>query len=120
MVRVDPRTVSEERLQTLARLGFNRLSFGVQDFDPAVQKAVHRVQPADQVFSLVQSARKIGFESINVDLIYGLPKQNLDAFRRTGTTRKPAAVKEMSFLTWSSTDVFSAQFGMNFSRVINQ
>ena len=82
-IEVDPRTVSEERLQTLARLGFNRLSFGVQDFDPAVQKAVHRVQPADQVFSLVQSARKIGFESINVDLIYGLPLQTPESFART-------------------------------------
>ena len=82
-IEVDPRTVTEERLQTLARLGFNRLSFGVQDFDPAVQKAVHRVQPAEQVFSLVQSARKIGFESINVDLIYGLPLQTPESFART-------------------------------------
>ncbi|MCU0761955.1 MAG: oxygen-independent coproporphyrinogen III oxidase [Hydrogenophaga sp.] len=82
-IEVDPRTVTEERLQTLARLGFNRLSFGVQDFDPAVQKAVHRVQPAEQVFSLVESARKIGFESINVDLIYGLPLQTPESFART-------------------------------------
>ncbi len=82
-IEVDPRTVTEERLQTLARLGFNRLSFGVQDFDSAVQKAVHRVQPAEQVFALVQSARKIGFESINVDLIYGLPLQTPESFART-------------------------------------
>ena len=59
----------------MAELGFNRLSFGVQDFDPAVQKAVHRVQPAEQVFDLVHAARERGFESINVDLIYGLPEQ---------------------------------------------
>ena len=72
-VEVDPRTVTPDRLRTLHRLGFNRLSFGVQDFDPAVQKAVHRIQPADQVFSLVAAAREIGFESLNVDLIYGLP-----------------------------------------------
>ena len=84
-IEVDPRTVTEERLQTLARLGFNRLSFGVQDFDPAVQKAVHRVQPAEQVFALVESARKIGFESINVDLIYGLPLQTPESFARTLT-----------------------------------
>ncbi|HEX5739253.1 MAG TPA: oxygen-independent coproporphyrinogen III oxidase [Hydrogenophaga sp.] len=82
-IEVDPRTVTEDRLQTLARLGFNRLSFGVQDFDPAVQKAVHRVQPAEQVFALVQSARRIGFESINVDLIYGLPLQTPESFART-------------------------------------
>src|SRR3990167_7878165 len=55
-IEVDPRTIDAQRLDTLAELGFNRLSFGVQDFDPAVQKAVHRVQPAEQVFALVESA----------------------------------------------------------------
>ncbi len=82
-IEVDPRTVTEERLRTLARLGFNRLSFGVQDFDPTVQKAVHRIQPAEQVFALVAAARRIGFESINVDLIYGLPMQTPESFART-------------------------------------
>ena len=82
-IEVDPRTVDETRLETLARLGFNRLSFGVQDFDPTVQKAVHRVQPAEQVFALVDAARRIGFESVNVDLIYGLPKQTPESFDRT-------------------------------------
>ncbi len=82
-VEIDPRTVSEERLRVLAGLGFNRLSFGVQDFDPAVQKAVHRAQPASQVFALVEAARRIGFESVNVDLIYGLPLQTPESFART-------------------------------------
>ncbi|MGC9561859.1 oxygen-independent coproporphyrinogen III oxidase [Brachymonas sp. M4Q-1] len=82
-IEVDPRTVDETRLRTLARLGFNRLSFGVQDFDPEVQKAVHRIQPASQVFALVEAARKIGFESVNVDLIYGLPQQTAASFART-------------------------------------
>jgi len=82
-IEVDPRTVDAGRLDTLAELGFNRLSFGVQDFDPAVQKAVHRVQPAEQVFALVAAARARGFESINVDLIYGLPKQSPESFDRT-------------------------------------
>jgi oxygen-independent coproporphyrinogen-3 oxidase len=82
-VEVDPRTVNDERLALLFELGFNRLSFGVQDFDPEVQKAVHRIQPAEQVFALVASARKMGFESINVDLIYGLPKQTPESFDRT-------------------------------------
>ena len=82
-IEVDPRTVDAGRLKVLAELGFNRLSFGVQDFDPEVQKAVHRVQPAEQVFALVESARAIGFDSINVDLIYGLPKQTPDSFDRT-------------------------------------
>ena len=82
-IEVDPRTVDEARLAWLFELGFNRLSFGVQDFDPEVQKAVHRIQPAQQVFDLVASARKMGFESINVDLIYGLPKQTPESFDRT-------------------------------------
>ncbi len=82
-IEVDPRTVDAKRLDTLAELGFNRLSFGVQDFDTAVQKAVHRVQPAEQVFALVQAARTRGFESVNVDLIYGLPKQTPESFDRT-------------------------------------
>ncbi|MBT0570663.1 oxygen-independent coproporphyrinogen III oxidase [Curvibacter sp. CHRR-16] len=82
-IEVDPRTIDGSRLATLAELGFNRLSFGVQDFDPAVQKAVHRVQPAQQVFDLVHEARACGFESINVDLIYGLPMQTPESFDRT-------------------------------------
>jgi oxygen-independent coproporphyrinogen-3 oxidase len=82
-IEVDPRTVNEQRLKHLADLGFNRLSFGVQDFDPEVQKAVHRIQPAEQVFSLVDAARRLKFESVNVDLIYGLPMQTPESFNRT-------------------------------------
>ncbi|MES2911831.1 MAG: oxygen-independent coproporphyrinogen III oxidase [Pseudomonadota bacterium] len=82
-IEVDPRTVDVNRLAVLAELGFNRLSFGVQDFDPAVQKAVHRIQPAEQVFALVEAARAQGFESVNVDLIYGLPQQTPKSFGRT-------------------------------------
>ena len=82
-IEVDPRTVDADRLALLAELGFNRLSFGVQDFDAEVQKAVHRIQPAEQVFALVESARSIGFDSVNVDLIYGLPRQTPESFDRT-------------------------------------
>ncbi|RYF01931.1 MAG: oxygen-independent coproporphyrinogen III oxidase [Comamonadaceae bacterium] len=82
-IEVDPRTVNESRLALLAELGFNRLSFGVQDFDLEVQKAVHRVQPAEQVFELVAAARRLGFDSVNVDLIYGLPRQTPESFDRT-------------------------------------
>lgn len=82
-IEIDPRTVDEKRLAHLASLGFNRLSFGVQDFDPEVQKAVHRIQPAEQVFSLVEAARALKFDSVNVDLIYGLPKQTPESFTRT-------------------------------------
>ncbi|MGZ8250793.1 MAG: oxygen-independent coproporphyrinogen III oxidase [Methylophilaceae bacterium] len=82
-IEVDPRTVDEKRLEHLAALGFNRLSFGVQDFDAEVQKAVHRIQPAEQVFALVDAAHRLNFESVNVDLIYGLPKQTPESFART-------------------------------------
>ena len=82
-VEIDPRTVSRARLAHLAELGFNRLSFGLQDFEAAVQKAVHRIQPAAQVFDLVAASRELGFESVNVDLIYGLPLQTPETFERT-------------------------------------
>ncbi len=82
-IEVDPRTVNDTRLKYLAALGFNRLSFGVQDFDEEVQIAVHRIQPAEQVFSLVETARRLKFDSVNVDLIYGLPKQTPESFART-------------------------------------
>jgi oxygen-independent coproporphyrinogen-3 oxidase len=82
-VEIDPRTVTRERLAHLAEQGFNRLSFGVQDFEPTVQKAVHRIQPAEQVFDLVAASRELGFESVNVDLIYGLPMQTPETFERT-------------------------------------
>lgn len=82
-IEIDPRTIDAGRLKRLAAMGFNRLSFGVQDFDPHVQQAVHRVQPFEQVAELMQAARAEGFESINMDLIYGLPKQSLESFQRT-------------------------------------
>ena len=82
-IEVDPRTVSHQRLVHLRRLGFNRLSFGVQDFDPQVQKAVHRIQPYEQVSQLMDSARELGFSSVNLDLIYGLPMQTIESMRTT-------------------------------------
>ena len=82
-IEIDPRTVDVARLDTLARLGFNRVSFGVQDFDAVVQSAVHRLQSTEHVFALVEAARTRGFHSINVDLIYGLPRQSSESFDRT-------------------------------------
>ncbi len=82
-IEVDPRTVDAARLQHLAQLGFNRISFGVQDFDATVQQTVHRIQPAEQVFALVHAARAAGFASINTDLIYGLPHQSAHSFTHT-------------------------------------
>ncbi|MCA0244520.1 MAG: oxygen-independent coproporphyrinogen III oxidase [Proteobacteria bacterium] len=82
-IEVDPRTATPQRLANLAAMGFNRLSFGVQDFDPVVQAAVHRVQPFDSVRELMAAARELNYESINADLIYGLPKQTPQSFART-------------------------------------
>ena len=82
-IEVDPRTATPERMQRLAQLGFNRISFGVQDFDPDVQQAVHRIQSYESVRDLIVAARAHQFESVNVDLIYGLPKQTPESFART-------------------------------------
>lgn len=82
-IEIDPRTVNAERLQHLVSLGFNRLSFGVQDFDAEVQKAVHRIQPYEQVADLMQTARQLKVDSVNMDLIYGLPKQTSASFATT-------------------------------------
>jgi oxygen-independent coproporphyrinogen III oxidase len=82
-IEVDPRVTSREHLETLRRLGFNRLSMGVQDFQPEVQQAIHRIQPFELTRDLVQNARALGFDSINVDLIYGLPYQTPHSFAHT-------------------------------------
>src|SRR5690348_6175394 len=82
-IEVDPRVTTAEHLETLRRLGFNRLSMGIQDFDPEVQRAVKRVQPREMTAELIARSRALGFDSINVDLIYGLPYQTADRFSRT-------------------------------------
>lgn len=82
-VEIHPAVTAEPQLETLAELGFNRVSMGVQDFDPEVQKAVNRVQPFDQTQSLIKRARELGFLSVNVDLMYGLPRQTLNGFSHT-------------------------------------
>jgi oxygen-independent coproporphyrinogen-3 oxidase len=82
-VEVDPRTVTPERIRTLRRQGFNRISLGVQDFDPEVQLAVNRVQPEAQTVEVIEAARAAGFRSISIDLIYGLPKQSARTMAQT-------------------------------------
>lgn len=82
-IEVDPRVTTPEHLAVLYELGFNRISMGVQDFDPVVQAAVHRIQPVEQTETLVNQCRKLGFQSINIDLIYGLPHQNVETFSQT-------------------------------------
>ena len=82
-IEIDPRSTNPEQCHTLKRLGFNRLSFGVQDFDPIVQQTIHRIQPFSMVKDLVDHCRQLEFESINVDLIYGLPHQTTETFEST-------------------------------------
>ena len=82
-VEVDPRETTDAHLEALAACGFNRLSMGIQDFDPRVQAAVKRIQPEDMTRRTVEKARELAFESVNVDLIYGLPHQSLASFEIT-------------------------------------
>lgn len=82
-IEIDPRTVDLNAIDTLAELGFNRLSMGIQDFDPQVQKAVNRIQSEESVRELTEKSRAAGFESISFDLIYGLPGQTVESFSRT-------------------------------------
>ncbi|AOE50595.1 oxygen-independent coproporphyrinogen III oxidase [Kangiella sediminilitoris] len=82
-IEIDPRRMDHKTLPELSRLGFNRISLGVQDFDEKVQKAVNRIQPESMTRNVLINARKYGFESINVDLIYGLPFQSEKSFSET-------------------------------------
>jgi oxygen-independent coproporphyrinogen-3 oxidase len=82
-IEVDPREADDATLAVLRELGFNRLSLGIQDFDPRVQKAVNRIQSEEETLHVMAEARRLGFRSISVDLIYGLPFQNLESFART-------------------------------------
>jgi oxygen-independent coproporphyrinogen-3 oxidase len=82
-IEVDPRVTTAAHIEALAGLGFNRISMGVQDFDPEVQKAIGREQPLQATSGLVERARKNGFLGVNLDLIYGLPRQTRETFTRT-------------------------------------
>ncbi|KIM03440.1 MAG: coproporphyrinogen III oxidase [Sulfurovum sp. AS07-7] len=80
---IDPRFFNEEQMKVFVKHGFNRISFGVQDFDPKVQEAIHRIQPFEITKNAVDLARKYGINSINIDLIYGLPYQSFESFKTT-------------------------------------
>jgi oxygen-independent coproporphyrinogen-3 oxidase len=82
-IEVDPRVTTRDQLEALARLGFTRISLGVQDFDPTVQASVNRHQTVDEVREVTEAARALGFNSVNYDLIFGLPKQTLDSIHQT-------------------------------------
>jgi oxygen-independent coproporphyrinogen-3 oxidase len=83
---IDPRRLGRDHLQALRETGFNRLSMGVQDFEPAVQRAVNRIQPEALTRQVYDWSRELGFDSINLDLMYGLPHQTPETFRRTVET----------------------------------
>jgi oxygen-independent coproporphyrinogen-3 oxidase len=104
-VEIDPRVTSAEQLETLRSRGFNRLSMGVQDFAAEVQAAVNRIQSYELTRSLVDRARELGYRSINIDLIYGLPYQTIEGFSRTldqVITLRPerVAVYSFAFVPW--------------------
>lgn len=82
-VEIDPRRLSREHILALREIGFNRASLGVQDFEPKVQEAIHRIQPRDMTQRVLDWARELGFGSVNFDLIYGLPHQTIQSFART-------------------------------------
>jgi oxygen-independent coproporphyrinogen III oxidase len=82
-IEIDPRSVDRDSIPRLAELGFNRLSLGIQDFDPRVQQAVNRLQDEEWTLFLIRQAREHGFRSVSVDLIYGLPMQTAESFTRT-------------------------------------
>jgi oxygen-independent coproporphyrinogen-3 oxidase len=82
-VEIDPRRLSREHIEALREIGFNRASLGVQDFEPKVQEAIHRIQPRDLTQRVLDWTRELGFKSVNFDLIYGLPHQTVESFDRT-------------------------------------
>ena len=82
-IEIDPRHVDRERIFLLREIGFNRVSFGIQDFNPKVQEAVNRIQPEEMIFNVMEWIREADFESVNIDLIYGLPYQTLETFSET-------------------------------------
>ncbi|SCZ56379.1 oxygen-independent coproporphyrinogen III oxidase [Thiohalomonas denitrificans] len=82
-IEIDPREVQTDTVALLRKIGFNRMSLGVQDFDPRVQKAVNRIQTEEQTLSVLEAARREGFKSMSIDLIYGLPFQSTESFGRT-------------------------------------
>ncbi len=82
-IEVDPRKVDEATVTLLAEVGFNRMSVGVQDFDSDVQRAVNRLQSEEETRAVIAAARRAGFRSVSIDLIYGLPRQTIDGFGRT-------------------------------------
>ena len=100
-IEVDPRETHSETIKQLRELGFNRISLGLQDFDPNVQKAVNRIQSEEQTFRVLNDARAEGFRSTNVDLIYGLPLQTVESFSSTLATVLEAKPDRFSIFNYA-------------------
>ncbi len=100
-IEIDPRSIRPGMVAALADMGFNRLSMGVQDFDPEVQKAVNRIQPPEETLPLIGQARDAGFRSVSIDLIYGLPKQTRERFDRTLDTVLEAGPDRISVYSYA-------------------
>jgi oxygen-independent coproporphyrinogen III oxidase len=110
-LEVDPRVTSREHLEALRRLGFNRLSMGIQDFEPKVQQTIHRVQPYELTRDLIGAARELGFGSLNIDLIYGLPHQTADSFRATITQALRLAPDRVAMFSYAHVPWLKKQQG---------
>jgi len=100
-IEIDPREVGADTIRLLRELGFNRLSMGVQDFDPKVQKAVNRIQSEEETWGVLDSARESGFKSVSIDLIYGLPFQSVASFERLLDKVTAAAPDRMSVFNYA-------------------
>jgi len=100
-IEIDPRVTNKEQLQALYDCGFNRLSMGIQDFNTSTQLAINRIQSAEDVFNLTQQAREIGFNSINYDLIYGLPFQTMTSFQETIAVIKEHAPDRIALFNYA-------------------
>ncbi len=113
-IEIDPREADAGTVKLLRSLGFNRMSLGVQDFDPAVQKAVNRIQSKEETFEVLNAARAEGFKSVNVDLIYGLPLQNEASFLRTVDAVLEASPDRITVFNYAHLpEMFPAQKRMN-------
>jgi oxygen-independent coproporphyrinogen III oxidase len=100
-IEIDPRTTNPEGIAFLRQQGFNRISMGVQDFNPEVQKAVNRIQPQEQTLEILDAARTYGYRSTNIDLIYGLPFQTPDSFKHTLETIITASPDRLSIFNYA-------------------
>ncbi len=107
-VEIDPRTLTEEKVKTLAKVGVNRASLGVQDFDIAVQKAINRIQSYEQTKQTVDWLRENGIESINFDLIYGLPLQTLDSIKKSVKLTKKLGANRVALFGYAHVPWFKS------------